>query len=109
MGGFERADDPLRAGEQGEGGQRLLVRDADIIGAAALLEEGMLGPDRRIIEPGRDRPAVADLPVLVLQHIGLGAVQYAGPAAKQGRAMLAAVEAPARRLDADQPNLRIRR
>ena len=96
MGGFEGADDPLRAGQQREGVERLGVGRADIVGPAAVLQVGMFRPDRRIIEPGRDRPAVGDLPVLVLQHIGLGAVQDAGPAAQQGRAMLARRRAPAR-------------
>ena len=85
-----------------ERGERFGVGRADIFGAAAVLEVRMLGADRGIIEPGRDRPAVGDLPVFVLQHIGLGAVEDAGPAAQQGRAMLGAVEPLARRLDADQ-------
>ena len=42
MGGFEGADDPLRPREQGEGVERLRVGRADIFGAAAVLEEGML-------------------------------------------------------------------
>ena len=42
MGRFERADDPFGAGQQGEGGERLRVGRADIFGAAAVLEEGML-------------------------------------------------------------------
>ena len=100
---------PSDARQQGEGGQRLGVGRADIFGPAAVLEEGMLRPDRGIIEPGRDRPAVGDLPVRVLQHIGLGAVQDARPAAQQGRAMLGAVEPLARRLDADQPHAPRRR
>src|SRR5687768_18307494 len=104
MGGFERADDPFRPRQQGEGGERFLVRRSDIFGAAAVLEMRMLRPDRRIIEAGRDRPALVDLPVLVLEDIGFGAVQDSGPAAKQGRAMLVAVEPAARRLDSDQPD-----
>ena len=106
VGGFEGADDPFRAGEQGEGVERLLIGRADIVGAAAVLEEGVLGPDRRIIEPGRDRPAFADLAMLVLQHIGLRAVQDAGPAAQQGRAMLAPVEPLPGGFDADQADAR---
>ena len=73
--------------------------------AAALLQVRMLRADRGIIEPGRDRPGIGDLPLLVLQDIGLSAVKDAGPAAKDRRAMLVAVEALAGRLDADQPHV----
>ena len=63
VGGFERADDALALGQRLEGGERLGVGRADIFGAAAVLQMRMLGPDRGIIEPGRDRPGVGDLPV----------------------------------------------
>src|SRR5690348_9992390 len=98
MGRFEGADDPLGAGEAGEGVERLGVGRADIARAADLLEPGMFRADRWIIEPGRDRPGVVDLAVLVLEHEGLGAVEDAAPAAQQGRAVIAADEALAGRL-----------
>ena len=75
---------PFAARQRDEGVERLAVRRADIVGAADVLEMGMLGADRGIIEAGRDRPAVADLPVLVLQDIGLGAVEDARAARAAG-------------------------
>ena len=53
--------------QRDEGVERGPVLAADIIDASDVLEMGMLGADRGIIEPRRDRPAVADLPVGVLQ------------------------------------------
>src|SRR5918994_7163042 len=61
----------------------------------------MLRPDAGIIEPGRDRVAVEDLPVGILQEIGAVAVQHAGLAGVHRSAMLDAVEPAPARLDAD--------
>ena len=65
----------------------------------------MFGSDGGIVEPRRNRPAVADLAVLVLQHIGFGAMQDSRTAAKQGRAMLGTVQTLARCLDSDQSDI----
>src|SRR3546814_15533688 len=104
MGRFESADDTLRAGEESEGVERLPVRRTDIFGAAAVLEEGMLRSYRRIIQAGRDGPAVRNLPVRILQHVGFGAMQHAWPSPEQRRAMFGAVETLASRFDPDQPH-----
>src|SRR5687767_3193290 len=61
----------------------------------------MLRPDARIIEAGRDRMPVHDLPVGVLQKIGAVAMQNAGCASTHRGAMLDAIEAAAAGLDAD--------
>ena len=95
--GFERAEDAFARRQQPERGERFVVGRADILRAAGVHQVRMLGADGGIIEARRDRPGVGDLAVLVLQDIGLSAVENAGPAAKEGRAMLARRRGPCRR------------
>ena len=80
-----------------EGRERLVVGDGDVLGAAGILEPGVLGADAGIIEAGRDRVRLDDLAVLVLQQIGAVAVQHAGRAGGQRGGVLAGVDAVARR------------
>ena len=49
MGGFERGDDALRAGQQEKRVHGFLVGHADVIGASYILEIAVLGADGRII------------------------------------------------------------
>ena len=62
---LERGDDPLPLGEAVERGERLLIGSWHVFGAAGVPEEGVLVADARVVEPGRDRMRVGDLPVLV--------------------------------------------
>ena len=94
VGGFEVADDAFRTSEEGAKAASASRSVRRHNRAAAVLQEGVLRPHRRIIQPGRDRPALANLPVIVLQHVGFGAVEDTGLAAKQGRAMLGASNPP---------------
>ncbi len=94
---FERRDDALGAAQAVEGGERLVVGDADVFGAADVLQVGVLGADAGVVEAGRDRMRLGDLAVVVLQQVGAVAVQHAGRAADDRRRVLAAVEALRRR------------
>src|SRR5207237_6132517 len=105
VGGFEGAEDAFALRQGFERRQRLLIGRAEIFGAAAVLQMRVLRPDSRIIETGRDGPGIGHLSVLVLQEIGLGAVQDAWPPAKQRRTVLVAGEALPVRLDAAQPSV----
>ena len=49
---------------------RLVVGDAHVLGAVAVLQVGMLGADARIVEARADRMRLDDLAVFVLQQIG---------------------------------------
>ena len=69
------------------------------VGAPAVPEERVLRTDARVVEPGRDRVRVEDLPVVVREDRRARAVQDAGAAGAQGRCP--------RRLDADQPHVRV--
>ena len=64
---LEGADDPFGFGKQPERLKRLVISRCNILRATAFLQMRVLRPDRGIVEPRRDRPAVRDLPVLVLQ------------------------------------------
>ncbi len=74
-----------------------------------VVQPDVLGADRRIVEAGRDRVGLRDLPLVVLEHQGAGAVQHAEPAAVEARGVLAQARAAAARLDADQAHARGRR
>ena len=98
---LERRDDALHARAELEGLERLVVVDRDVLDAAEIVEPGMLRPDAGIVEPGRDRMRVLDLPVLVLQKICPVAVQHAGHAAVERGRVLAGLDAVAAGLDPD--------
>ncbi len=99
MGGFERGDDTLMPRQRLERRQRLVVGATDIGRAPAVHQMGMFRPDRGVIEPGRDRPAVRYLAIGVLQDQCFRAVKDSRRAALQRGPMFAAIEPFARRLD----------
>ena len=71
-----------------------------------VLQVRVLGPDARVVEPGRDRMRLDDLAVGVLQQVGERAVQHAGLALRERRAVLAELAArarPPRRRSARRP------
>ena len=63
MARLERRDDAFGAAQAMERGERLVVGDADVLGAADVLEVGVLGADAGIVEAGRDRVRLDDLAV----------------------------------------------
>ena len=100
VGGLERRDDALELGQELEGGERLLVGGRQVGDAADIVQPGMLRADAGIVEAGRDRMRLGDLPVVVLKQVGAVAVQDARPAAGERGRMQAGREAVAGRLDA---------
>ena len=106
--GSSAGNDALQLAAKLERLQRLGVGDADIFRAAHVVQPGMFRPDAGIVEPGRDRVALEDLAVGVLQQIGAVAVQHAGAAAGQAGAMLhPVIDALAARLDPDDAHRRV--
>ena len=94
---------PSRRAEAPERLQRLLVGDPHVAGATLIAQPGVLGTAARVIEAGRDRVRLEDLPVLVLHDRRVGAVQDAAPAARgQRRAVAPGLQPLAGRLDPDQ-------
>jgi hypothetical protein len=76
--GLQRRDDALGAAQVVEGLQRLGVGDAHVLGAADVLEVGVLGADAGVVQAGADAVRLGDLAVVVLQDVGAVAVQHAG-------------------------------
>src|ERR1700730_7719107 len=99
MRGFERRDDSLQLGANLKRRKRLRVGGGKISPPPRLLQPGMFRPDARIVEPGRDRMPLLDLPVGIRQQIGPVAMQHAWPAAGE-RGSVLFVEPKTRRLDA---------
>ena len=101
VGRLEGGDDALGAAQQLERVEHLVVGDRLVAGPADVGQVGVLGPDARVVEPGRDRLGLEHLAVLVLQEERLRAVHDAGDAVADG--------GPAGRLDADELRRRCRR
>jgi hypothetical protein len=96
MARFERRDDAFETAQVVKGLQRLGVVDADVLGAAAILEPGVLRANARIIEAGRNRMRLDDLAVFILQQIGPIAVQNARtPAVSEAACFPVAIPSPA--------------
>src|ERR1700742_1099017 len=64
--GFERGDDALELAEKLERLERILVAGREILHPALVLEPRMLRAYAGIIEAGRDRMRLQDLPVAIL-------------------------------------------
>mmetsp|Transcript_21583 Transcript_21583/g.35860 ORF Transcript_21583/g.35860 Transcript_21583/m.35860 type:complete len:502 (-) Transcript_21583:691-2196(-) len=90
VGGLEGGDQPLGLAQHRERLHGLLVRDGHVLRAPAVLEEGVLGPDARVVQAGGDGVRLRDLPVLVLQQVRAGPVQHPGLPLGQGGGGLAA-------------------
>src|SRR4051812_3013230 len=78
VGGLQRRDDPLKARDAAEGGERVVVAHRDVGGAAAVAQPRVLGPGTRVVEPGGDRVRLGDLPLVVLHDRAERPVQHAG-------------------------------
>ena len=104
---LERRDDAFELGQELEGLERFVIGRRQEGDAAEIGEPRMLGADARVVEPGRDRVRLVDLPVLVHQQIGAVAVQHARPSAGNGGRVLAAVDAVSGSLDPVDLDLRL--
>src|ERR1700735_1584170 len=67
----------------------------------------MLGSDGSVIKSGRDGVGERDLPCLILQHVGVGALQNARGSTVEARCVAAQLGTPAARLDTDQADTRL--
>src|SRR5690606_33294879 len=77
---FQRGDDAFGAAQTVEGGQRLIIGNANVLGAAQLLQPGVFGADSGVVQARADAVGFGDLAVGVLQDHGAVAVQYAAGA-----------------------------
>ena len=104
---LQRGNDALQPGAELEGLQRLRIRGRHVFRPPDILQPGVLRPDSRIVEAGRDRMGVRDLPVLVLEEVGAVAMQHARRAAGERGGMLPALQPPPCRLHADDAHIRL--
>ena len=79
MRGLERQDDPFCLRESAKRRERLVVGGRDVLGQPAVAEVGVLRADARVVEAGRDRMGVLDLPVGVREEGLARAVQDTDP------------------------------
>src|ERR1019366_417812 len=85
---LERRDNALDAREAARRVERFAVATGDVLGAAAIAQIRVLGPDHGIVEAGGDGMGKSDLAVFVLQPVTVGALQHARSAAAIARRML---------------------
>ncbi len=108
MGRFERGNQTFGARQGHERLQAGRVVDGVILGAAQILEIGMLRPHAGVVESGGDGIHRIGLALLhYLQQIGTKAVQRAGLAVGERGRMLAGLATDARGLYAHQTHARI--
>ncbi len=76
--------------EVAKGLARLRVGYGNVVRARGILEKRVLRTNARIVEAGCNGMCLADLPVVVLQQVGTGAMQHTDAArADRGGVMLA--------------------
>jgi len=85
--------------------QRLVVSDRDVLCPSGILHPGVFGADTGIVQAGRDRMGVGNLPVLVLQKVGQVAVQYTGRPGAERCCMSAGINAVSGRFDTDHADI----
>ena len=86
---FERRNDAFGARKQARRGKRIGIGDGRVFGAALVVQPGVLGADHGVVQAGGNGMCERDLPVFVLQHEAVGALQHAGGAAAIARGMFA--------------------
>ena len=106
VGGLERGDDALDAGELHESVEALLVVDRLVHDAAHILEIAVLGADAGVVEAGGDGVDGGGDALALLKDVALHAVDGAGLAHREGRGVAAGlVGALAGWLNADELDL----
>src|SRR5262249_33417099 len=104
MRGLEGRQNPFQSRERLKGVERLPVVDVGVLGATERAKPGMFRPDRRVVEPCRDRMGRVDVAVLVLQHVGARALKHSGAAARKSSGVTTASDRVTASLDANQAN-----
>src|SRR5690606_15371098 len=73
--GFKRRNDSFCPCEEFGGVESLRIGAWHILGAAVVVQPGVLGSNRGVVEAGRDGMCQRDLSVLILKQIAVAAVQ----------------------------------
>ncbi|CRK52028.1 conserved hypothetical protein [Rhodococcus sp. RD6.2] len=107
MRGLDRRDDALGAAQQRERVHRLGVRDRAVLGPSDVVEERVFRPHAGVVEAGRDRMRLDGLTVVVLQQVGVRAVQRARRSARDRRCMTSGLHTVTACLESDQLHGRV--
>ncbi len=100
--GFERGNDAFGAAQSCRGFDGVLVAAGAVFGASAIVQPGVLGSDRGVVETRGDGVRGGDLAVLVLQNVAARAVKDSGESAGEARGVLAGSVAASAGFDADE-------
>src|SRR5205823_12419160 len=104
---LESRNTPFETTQQLESFQCFVIGNGHVPRAADVVQMRVLGPDPRVIQPGRDRVRRMHLSSGVLQQITECAVQYAWRAFRERRGVMLRVEPLSGRLYSDELNSRI--
>src|SRR5262245_60491750 len=107
MGALQRRDNTLNLREKLDRVDRLSVRRRIESHPATIAQVAQFRPDSGIVESGSDGMSLGYLPLIILQHVALAAMQHAHRAALHRRRMLASAKALTRRLDAQHLHISI--
>ena len=72
---FERGDDAFGARETERGVEGFGIGGGGVLGAAGIVQRRVLRADGGVVEAGGDGVREGDLAVVVLQNVGVGALQ----------------------------------
>ncbi len=88
--------------------ERGLVGGGDVLGAAGIVQGGVLGSDGGVVKSGGNGVGEGDLAVVILQDIGIGSLEDARCSAAEACSVLSETRAAATGFDADEADVFIR-
>ena len=94
----------LRLLDELERFERFCVARLRVTDPPDVVQVGVFGPNRRIVQTRGHRMRCRDLPVLILQHVTPGPLQHPGPASTESCRVLAKRPAATARFDPDHPH-----
>ena len=103
VGTFNGTDDALRSGQIFKGFDGFVVLYGNVLGPAAFVQMGVLRPDTRIVEAGRNGIYFVDLPLVILAENRFHAVEDTDAAFGNRRGVEFRVDALAGSFAADEP------
>ena len=88
MAAFQRGNDAFEAGQLHEGAQRLLVGRVAVFHTAGIVQPGVFGADRSVVQARADAVGELDLPHGVLEDVAARALQHTERTAVETRRVL---------------------
>src|SRR5205085_4621355 len=82
-------DDPLNLGQQHASAKRFFVGNGNVLRAFLVGQGGVLRTNRWVIQTSRNRVRRRDLPMFILQNIGVSTLQHARQPSTEARCVVA--------------------